>query len=93
MDLNVVGLASPALELDGIGLVSPVLGIDIVGLSLSGKDATVLVAPTTGDWLPLPKVGTAAVVIGRIPPFDSVSEPVSGEDDSDVTDGCPSLDC
>ena len=78
--LGVVGLASPALE------------VDIAALPFSDEDATMLVAPT-GDWLPLPRVGTAAVVVGRIPPFVSVSDPVSDDDDSDVTDVCPSPDC
>ena len=64
-----------------------------MGLPLSGEEATVLVAPTTGDWLPLSRVGTAAVVVGTIPPFVSVTDPVSDNGDSDVTDVCPSPDC
>ena len=92
MELDIAGLASPARELGVVGLAPPVLEVDIAGLLLSGEDAAVLVAPTTGDWLPLPRVGTVAVVIGRIPPFVSVSDPVSGDDDPDVTDDCPSPD-
>ena len=93
LEVDIVGLVSPALELGAVGLGSPVLEVDIAGLPFSGEDATMLVAPTTGDWLPLPRVGTAAVVVGRIPPFVSVSEPVSDGIDSDVADGCDSPDC
>ncbi len=92
MEVDTVGLASPALELGVVGLASPVLEVDIAGLPFSGEDATMLVGPATGDWLPLPRVGTAAVVVGRIPPFVSVSDPVSDDDDSGVSDGCPSPD-
>ena len=92
MEVDIAGLASPALELGVVGFASPVLEVDTAGLLLSGEDAAVLVAPTTGDWLPIPRVGTEAVVMGRIPPFVSVSVPVSGDDDPDVTDDCPSPD-
>ena len=84
-------MASPELELGVVGLASPVLEVDIAGLLLSGEDAAV-VAPTTGDWLPIPRVGTEAVVMGRIPPLVSVSDPVSGDDDPDGMDDCPSPD-
>ena len=92
LEIDPVGLASAALELGVSGLASPVLEIDKVGLLLSGEDAAVLVAPPTGDWLPLPRVGTVAVVIGKIPPFVSVSDPVSDDDDPGVKDDCPSPD-
>ena len=93
MEGATIGLIPPALELGVVGLTSPVLEMDIAGLPFSGEDATRLVAPTTGDWLPLPRVGSAAVVVGRIPPFVSVSDPVSDNDNSDVAEGCPSPAC
>ena len=49
LEVEIVGFALPALELGVVGLVSPVLVAEISGLLLSGKDAAVLVAPTTGD--------------------------------------------
>ena len=72
-----------------VGLASPVLEVVIAGLPFSDEEAAMLVAPTTGDWLLSPRVGTAAVVVGTIPPFASVTNPVSDDDGSDVTDVCP----
>ena len=72
-----------------VGLASPVLEVDTTGLPFSDEEAAMLVAPTTGDWLPSPWVGTTAVVVGTIPPLASVTNPVSDDNGSDVTDVCP----